>query len=491
MFGEPRRDGWTPPLAETIERVAWWAEIFQTPCVAFRRRARRRAPLTAAGADFVALGDAVWVGALGRAGDRRRPKRRRARRRRRPDEPMKARRAAFAGDLLALAAPAAAQTFSPPFTPPAGAADARARPGARSRVRRLSARLFHHRVPRGDEARRGEPQRRRRDDLDRRNLSRRLRGPQDEAEAARWYRLASGLGDREAAFALGMLLLNGAPGIDKDRAGAKAQFEIAAAKGQAGALYNLGVMAIEGDGRRLSPISPRPPTIFAAPPRPATTTAPIPTACCCARAAAFRSISGKARIGSNAPPTAASSPARSNTRSCCSTASASKRTKPRRRRSSHRGGAQQSDRAKPPRPSLCHRPRRAPRSGRGGDLESLRQGRRHRRPRTRRRDRQSDAGRKRARRSARAPSGGVLNSSDRRRPRRASTSARVKSPAKAAFSSGPGRLRSRAGGRGCAAPAVRHRSRLAALERHPGRIRSAIRAARRARSPERIRARDR
>jgi TPR repeat protein len=70
----------------------------------------------------------------------------------------------------------------------------------------------------------------------------------DEAEASRWYRLASGLGDREAAFALGALLLNGAPGVDKDRAGAKEQFERAAAQGEAGALYNLGVMAIEGDG---------------------------------------------------------------------------------------------------------------------------------------------------------------------------------------------------------------------------------------------------
>jgi TPR repeat protein len=71
---------------------------------------------------------------------------------------------------------------------------------------------------------------------------------QDVAEAAHWYRLASGLGDREAAFALGALLLNGAAGVDKDRAGAKAQFEKAAALGQAGALYDLGVMAIEGDG---------------------------------------------------------------------------------------------------------------------------------------------------------------------------------------------------------------------------------------------------
>jgi len=71
---------------------------------------------------------------------------------------------------------------------------------------------------------------------------------QDSAEASHWYRLASGLGDREAAFALGVMLLNGAAGVPKDRAAAKAQFEIAAKKGQAGALYNLGVMAIEGEG---------------------------------------------------------------------------------------------------------------------------------------------------------------------------------------------------------------------------------------------------
>jgi thiamine-phosphate pyrophosphorylase len=60
MFGEPRRDGFTPPLAETIERVAWWAEIFQTPCVAYAARLDDVSALAAAGADFVALGEAVW-----------------------------------------------------------------------------------------------------------------------------------------------------------------------------------------------------------------------------------------------------------------------------------------------------------------------------------------------------------------------------------------------------------------------------------------------
>jgi TPR repeat protein len=69
---------------------------------------------------------------------------------------------------------------------------------------------------------------------------------QDVAEAVRWYRLASGLGDKQAAFQLGVVLLDGAPDVPKDRAAAKAQFEKAAALGHPGALYNLGVLSIEG-----------------------------------------------------------------------------------------------------------------------------------------------------------------------------------------------------------------------------------------------------
>jgi thiamine-phosphate pyrophosphorylase len=60
MFGEPRRDGFTPPANETLERVEWWAEIFEPPCVGYAASLDDVAPLAAAGADFVALGDAVW-----------------------------------------------------------------------------------------------------------------------------------------------------------------------------------------------------------------------------------------------------------------------------------------------------------------------------------------------------------------------------------------------------------------------------------------------
>jgi thiamine-phosphate pyrophosphorylase len=59
MFGEPLH-GVAPPLEATLERVGWWAEIFQTPCVAYAADLADVAPLAAAGAEFVALGGAVW-----------------------------------------------------------------------------------------------------------------------------------------------------------------------------------------------------------------------------------------------------------------------------------------------------------------------------------------------------------------------------------------------------------------------------------------------
>jgi len=40
--------------------VAWWAEIFEVPCVAFAETADQAAELARAGADFIALGAALW-----------------------------------------------------------------------------------------------------------------------------------------------------------------------------------------------------------------------------------------------------------------------------------------------------------------------------------------------------------------------------------------------------------------------------------------------
>jgi thiamine-phosphate pyrophosphorylase len=46
--------------AALIERVAWCAELFSTPCVARAASLDDVAPLARAGADFVMLDDAVW-----------------------------------------------------------------------------------------------------------------------------------------------------------------------------------------------------------------------------------------------------------------------------------------------------------------------------------------------------------------------------------------------------------------------------------------------
>jgi thiamine-phosphate pyrophosphorylase len=64
MFGEPRADGSLPPLPAVIERASWWAEIFQTPCVAYAPDADAIGPLVETGAEFVALGP--WAFAEGR-----------------------------------------------------------------------------------------------------------------------------------------------------------------------------------------------------------------------------------------------------------------------------------------------------------------------------------------------------------------------------------------------------------------------------------------
>ena len=60
MFGEPDAAGARPAFAAIEERVAWWAEVFEAPCVGYAGAPDEVAPLAAAGADFVALGDWLW-----------------------------------------------------------------------------------------------------------------------------------------------------------------------------------------------------------------------------------------------------------------------------------------------------------------------------------------------------------------------------------------------------------------------------------------------
>jgi thiamine-phosphate pyrophosphorylase len=60
MFGEPGASSARPSFAAVEERIAWWAEVFEIPCVSYAASADEVAPLAKAGADFVALGDWVW-----------------------------------------------------------------------------------------------------------------------------------------------------------------------------------------------------------------------------------------------------------------------------------------------------------------------------------------------------------------------------------------------------------------------------------------------
>lgn len=70
MFGGLYPDG-VAPDAETVRtRASWWAEIFETPCVAVAAAAEEIAPLGATGAEFVGLESGLWLpdpGAVARA----------------------------------------------------------------------------------------------------------------------------------------------------------------------------------------------------------------------------------------------------------------------------------------------------------------------------------------------------------------------------------------------------------------------------------------
>jgi thiamine-phosphate pyrophosphorylase len=57
MFGGPAS---SEPHESIVERVAWWVEIFNVPCVGYAHELGGVGDLVRAGADFIALGDAVF-----------------------------------------------------------------------------------------------------------------------------------------------------------------------------------------------------------------------------------------------------------------------------------------------------------------------------------------------------------------------------------------------------------------------------------------------
>jgi len=67
MFGEPDRNGRRPSFEQLQERLTWWAEIFEIPCVAYAAGQDEVTPLSQTGADFLALGDWIWSAPEGAA----------------------------------------------------------------------------------------------------------------------------------------------------------------------------------------------------------------------------------------------------------------------------------------------------------------------------------------------------------------------------------------------------------------------------------------
>jgi thiamine-phosphate pyrophosphorylase len=67
LFGEPDRRGSRPPLPAVEERIKWWADLVEVPCIGYAGSADEVRMLAQAGADFVALGDWIWTDAEGAA----------------------------------------------------------------------------------------------------------------------------------------------------------------------------------------------------------------------------------------------------------------------------------------------------------------------------------------------------------------------------------------------------------------------------------------
>ena len=61
LFGEPDPKGYRPSMEAIAERLEWWAELFEPPCVGFAASREEAHAFAAAGADFVLVGDFVWA----------------------------------------------------------------------------------------------------------------------------------------------------------------------------------------------------------------------------------------------------------------------------------------------------------------------------------------------------------------------------------------------------------------------------------------------
>jgi thiamine-phosphate pyrophosphorylase len=67
LFGEPDAKGPRPSVEAIAERLSWWAELFEPPCVGFAASREEAHEFAANGADFVLVGDFIWADPRGAA----------------------------------------------------------------------------------------------------------------------------------------------------------------------------------------------------------------------------------------------------------------------------------------------------------------------------------------------------------------------------------------------------------------------------------------
>jgi thiamine-phosphate pyrophosphorylase len=61
LFGEPDENNERPSVDAIAERLQWWAELFEPPCVGYAATFDEARIFAAAGADFILVGDLVWT----------------------------------------------------------------------------------------------------------------------------------------------------------------------------------------------------------------------------------------------------------------------------------------------------------------------------------------------------------------------------------------------------------------------------------------------
>ncbi|MGB3448068.1 MAG: thiamine phosphate synthase [Xanthobacteraceae bacterium] len=67
LFGEPDARGERPSTEAVAERLNWWAELFEPPCVGYAASSDEARAFAAAGADFVLVADMIWSDQAGSA----------------------------------------------------------------------------------------------------------------------------------------------------------------------------------------------------------------------------------------------------------------------------------------------------------------------------------------------------------------------------------------------------------------------------------------